>query len=143
VPDVNPGEHAYVQIRVWDIWWGATYEEARARGGKFGASPVVIASTTASPVNLPTLAPLQSFALRAAVPQFTTGRIELQSKTPDGIITWNLAGAPGFTYLVEKRQPPQNWAPLIVLTNITGSVSFSDPDPSNSSVTFYRARMLD
>ena len=52
-------------------------------------------------------------------------------------------GSPGFRYLVEKRVPPQNWFPLLVLTNTTGTVLFSDPDAQNASVNFYRSRMLD
>ena len=92
---------------------------------------------------LPVDVPLSSFHLRAGLPAFTTGHIELVQVQPDGGAIWNLIGEPGFLYLVEKRILPHNWVPLVILTNITGTVQFTDPDKSNSSVKFYRSRMLD
>ena len=142
IPDVPPFQTVYVQLRVWDTSWGASYEEARARGGKFGFSDIYTMSTFPIPA-LPVDVPLSSFHLRAGLPAFTTGHIELVQVQPDGGAIWNLIGEPGFLYLVEKRILPHNWVPLVILTNITGTVQFTDPDKSNSSVKFYRSRMLD
>jgi hypothetical protein len=86
---------------------------------------------------------VQSFALTAGLPEQASGRIEPGVRHGSDPITWNLIGASGMTYLVEKKLPPQNWVPLVVLTNLTGVVSFTDPDPANESVKFYRARLLD
>jgi hypothetical protein len=143
VPDVPPGSNAYVQARVWDSFYGATYEEARARGGKYGASPTAIAPTSPNIFSIPQAVPLQTFALKAGLPELANGRLEKGAEGPNHQINWNLVGNPGFTYLVEKREPPHNWIPLAVVTNITGVISFTDPEASNASVKFYRARMLD
>jgi hypothetical protein len=143
VPDVIPGQNAYVQARVWDSSIGATYEEARARGGRYGASATVATPTTANLLTIPAAAPLQSFALTAGLPERATGRIEVGVRHGSDPITWNLIGGSGMRYLVEKKLPPENWVPLLVLTNFTGVVSFIDPDPANASVKFYRARLLD
>jgi hypothetical protein len=39
-PTVPPGATAVVQVRVWDRALGASYEEARALGSKFGRSQI-------------------------------------------------------------------------------------------------------
>jgi hypothetical protein len=81
--------------------------------------------------------------LRAGLAFFSTGRLELRQRLPGGDVEWNLIGAPGFRYLIEKRFPPQNWVPLFVVTNITGTVTFIDPDQHNSDLTYYRSRILE
>ena len=140
IPDVASGQTAYAQIRVWEAARGRTYEEARARGGKFGASGVY--AVTTRPVTGPFL-PLTSFSLRAGLPLFVTGVLSRGDRLPDHTIQWVLTGSPGFLYLVEKKHPPQDWSPLVIVTNTTGVATFTDPDQSNSSVNFYRSRILD
>jgi len=131
-----------LQLRAWDVSWGSSYEEARARGGKFGFSDIYTMSTYAIPA-LPVDVPLTSFHLRAGLNAFTTGRIQLTQVQPGGGVVWNLIGEPGIRYLVEKRILPHDWVPLLILTNTTGTVQFTDPDKSNASAKFYRSRMLD
>jgi hypothetical protein len=88
---------------------------------------------------------LQAFQLQTGLPLFSTGIIELQERQPGGVIIWSLRGEPGFRYLVEKsnRTTTPAWLPFIVLTNVTGSVTFSDSASSGSAVVLYRARILD
>ncbi|MBM3878814.1 MAG: PEP-CTERM sorting domain-containing protein [Verrucomicrobia bacterium] len=66
IPDIPPGGAAVVEIRVWEAAKGATYEEARAAGGRYAHSyPVFLARTgdpTTTPPGLPVpLVGLQSF----------------------------------------------------------------------------------
>jgi len=139
VPDVPPGSVAYGQIRVWEKAGGASYEEARARGAKHGFSQVesVVATNTS-----PNKFLFKSFRLRYGAPSFTTGRLEACQPQPDGLIEWTLIGEPGYRYLVEKNSS-DIWTPLTILTNDTGRISFVDPDQQNSSISFYRSRILD
>jgi hypothetical protein len=141
IPDVAPGQPLFAQLRVWETAWGKSYEETRARGGKFGFSPIV--SIVGEP--LPTLnkLPMTSFILRYGLPQFTTGKLAFARRLSDRTIEWRLTGEPGFRYLIERRLPPHNWKPLVILTNENGTVTFTDPDQQNSSSHFYRSRMLE
>lgn len=142
IPDVPAGDTAYVQARAWPQEWGRTYEEARARGGKFGASAVFSLTTTAT-ADTALFTPILSFKLRDELPGFTTGKIEFNDLTPAGVVEWKLIGAAGFRYLIEKRTPPNAWKPLLVVTNDTGVVIFSDPDQAEQTMQLYRSRILD
>ena len=42
LPNIPPGGNVYLQVRAWESARGVTYEEARATGGKFGRSPVLL-----------------------------------------------------------------------------------------------------
>ncbi|MEY2410154.1 MAG: hypothetical protein QOF48_2824 [Verrucomicrobiota bacterium] len=141
-PEVQPTSNVLVQVRAWESAYGSSYEEARASGGRYGASPLV-ATNSVSPPNIPSIGVIPSFNLHAGLPSFTTGRISRGAKLPDGNWQWILTGAPGFTYLVEKRTPPQQWSPLVILTNGAGTATFIDPNAHNASINFYRSRMLD
>lgn len=66
IPSVRGGELAYVQIRVWEAPIGATYEEAVARGSKYGLSEILglITGNAGAPPSLPTdMVGLQPFGL--------------------------------------------------------------------------------
>ena len=141
IPDVPATQTAYVQLRAWEAARGATYEEGRARGGKFGVSPIASVIATNSTKGARVL--LQSFKLQAGLPFFFTGRLASAGHQPDG--TWQLilTGAPGFRYLIEHLSPPNNWTPFVVVTNVTGTVTFQEDGPVQHPVRFYRARMLD
>jgi len=141
-PDVEAGQTAYLQLRVWERLRGSCYEEARARGGKFGASDIFSVTAQEPPPLIP-FGPMRSFSLRTGLPLFTTGKLVSEGLLPDGTPQWTLIGEAGFRYLVEKRQPPHDWEPLLILTNTTGRVTFSDPDAANRVLSFYRSRILD
>jgi hypothetical protein len=66
-----------------------------------------------------------------------------RKKLPNGKREWILTGEENSHYVVEKKNPPNDWMPLMVLFNETVTVTLVDPDQSNSSVRFYRARLLD
>ncbi len=142
MPDVPPHTTVYVQTRVWEAAAGVSYEDARARGGRFGSSPV-FTMMTVEPVQVPPYVPMISFSLKAGLPLFTTGRLEVNSVPTEGPIEWKLTGVVGARYLVEKRHPPADWVPLLLLTNQTGTVLFTDTNAASESINFYRARILD
>ena len=143
VPSVPPMGQAFAQIRVWEVAKGASYEEARALGGKFGRSGIVTVTLGSFPSIPPYLAGLQSFSLQAGLPRFNIGRIELAERKADGTLVWSLTGEAGYRYLIEKNSGNSTWKPLMVITNNAGSATFTDPSPAESTVDFYRSRILD
>jgi hypothetical protein len=144
IPTVPPRSNAVVQIRAWEQSRGASYEEARALGGKFGRSEVCQVLTTAPPT-LPARLPdnLPAFRLEAGLPQFTVGQIALQERREDGTVLWSLRGEADCRYLIERAERDFTWHPLLILTNSTGATTFVDPKPGTASEVFYRARILD
>lgn len=145
LPDVPPHATAWVQVRVWESARGASYEEARAWGGKFGRSEVLQVTTGGGLTPPGPLTGLSSFNLRAGLPVFNVGVIEWVERQPDGLLVWSLRGEAGFRYVVEKSTPaePGLWRPFVVLTNITGTVTFTDSANGGADASFYRARILD
>jgi len=143
LPTVPPGSNAIVQVRAWETSRGSSYEEARALGGKFGKSElltVVVGGGELPPANLEGLS---SFNLRAGLPQFASGEIRFVERQPGGLLVWSHRGEPGFRYLIEKSVQGFEWRPILVITNVTSSVTFTDSANSGSDVTFYRSRILD
>jgi hypothetical protein len=63
----------------------------------------------------------------------------------DGQFTLTLQSEPGLSFEIlasnEVTQPPSSWASLGTVTNVTGTVSFTDTT-ANSSQRFYQARQL-
>jgi hypothetical protein len=144
VPGIPAGELAYLQLRVWDSHFGKSFEEAEANGGRFGKSNIstLVAHSPDVPFP-PELFPLLSFNLQAGVSPLATAKIERDKDSPGGSPAWILIGDPGYIYVVEQRTPPNDWTPLLIVTNETGSVRFSDPEGMNISAKFYRARILE
>jgi hypothetical protein len=138
IPDVPANSTVYAQMRAWEAAWGACYEEARAAGGKYGCSEIR-PFTTKSTYQFFSLVP--GFSLRAGLPFFTTGRLSAGARLPDGTPQYVLQGEAGFRYLVERKNPPNQWWPWLVVTNVTGTVVFSAP--AAEAVEFFRARLLD
>jgi hypothetical protein len=132
-------------VRVWEIGRGNSYEEARALGGKFGRSAIMQVTVGGGMIPPQRLLALTSFALRAGLPAFTVGQIEFLERNMDGSLLWQARGEPGFRYLVEKSSTSGgiNWRPFTILTNATGTVTFSDQTGSGEEMGFYRARILD
>ena len=143
LPTVPPGANAIVQVRAWDARKGTSYEEARALGGKFGKSePLTI--TAAAPGTRPAnLVGLQSFSLRAGMPQFASGKITFLERRPGNIVVWSHRGEIGFRYVIEKSIHGFEWQPYLVITNVTSTATFTDSASSGSSAVFYRSRILD
>ncbi len=143
--NVAPGDAAVAQVRAWEIGRGSSYEEARALGGKFGSSEVI--SFTAGGGLLPParLASLTSFTLRAGLPAFTVGVLTLVERKPHRVFVWSLRGETGFRYVIERATRPHFsvWRPFQVVTNVTGTVLFSDSPAPGEGTLFYRARILD
>ena len=100
-------------------------------------------STSVNPATPPNLMGLTSFSLRAGLPEFTVGRIELQETLGDGTVRWSLVGEPDSLYLVERATNGFTWRPWLVLTNQTGGATFEDPGADPGDAQFYRARILD
>jgi hypothetical protein len=136
---------AFAQLRVWDCNYGMSYGEARALGGKFGRSPIFMVFPGGSVPGMPPFSPaaldnLRSFSLQAGSPGFNVGRIEFAGQQPDGALRWAVVGNAGYCYLVEKSTNTV-WRPFTLLTNLTGTATFTDTSRAGSA--FYRARILE
>ncbi len=69
LPGIVRGEQAFIQIRVWDVAAGATYEQVRCHGGKHGRSIIfgLVTGGGGVPSTLPTaLTGLRSFGIEIA-----------------------------------------------------------------------------
>jgi hypothetical protein len=88
---------------------------------------------------------LESFYLLTGLPQFTAGVIHFVEQQPEGTFVWSLEGEPGFRYLVERSVTAQQaiWNPFQVLTNVSGTVTFSDTNDLSAGIVLYRGRILD
>ena len=80
ISDVAPYEYAWLQVRAWDASLGSSYEEVVALGlGGYGESSLFYArGSDPSAINPDIPAPLiglQSFSLRAIVPEPTAGAL--------------------------------------------------------------------
>jgi hypothetical protein len=145
VPSVLPGADAYVQLRVWEGASGASYEDARASGGRFGRSAVLCLPTPPEPNEWRMLVGLESFHLETGLPRFNVGRLVPVPPDPHsmGPREWRLIGQAGFRYLVEKSLSDFRWHPLLQVNNVTGTATFVDPTAGEGPHEFYRARILD
>jgi hypothetical protein len=143
LPTSGPGSRAQVQVRVWQAAVGASYEEARALGGKFGKSEVF--EVPAEPMQIPpNLDGLTGFSLQAGLPRLNVGVIRLVSVSPANETTWALMGEKGFRYLIERSESDFVWRPWLVLTNSSGETLFRDTIPEElTGPRFYRSRILD
>ena len=77
IPSAPFGGYAWLEVRIWDARLGATYEDVEALGiGGYGESPLFYAVGSTPGQLLPdipaNLIGLQSFSLRAIVPEPTT-----------------------------------------------------------------------
>jgi hypothetical protein len=140
---VPPGSSVLVQVRAWERNRGTTYEEARALGGKYGKSELLSITTYASGAQPLGLVGLQSFVMQAGLPFFSAGVIQLSHREPGGIVVWSLQGEPNVRYVIEKAAQDFVWEPYLVLTNVTGTVTFTDSASSGANVVLYRSRLLD
>jgi hypothetical protein len=77
------------------------------------------------------------------LPQFTVGQVQFVERQPHNTVVWAVIGQPGFHYLIEKADRTFVWQPYVVVTNVSGTATFTDSANSGSAVTFYRARILD
>jgi hypothetical protein len=143
LPNVLPTSNAVVQVRAWDATRAFTFEEARAQGARFGKSGSLQVRTGSGVVVPGFLIGLQSFQIRAGLPQFNVGVIELFERQPNGDILWSLRGEPDSRYLIERATNGFVWSPLMVITNVSGTVIFSDPSGSQAGNVFYHSRILD
>lgn len=142
LPTVPAGSNAFVQVRAWDSSKATSYEEARALGAKFGRSDLFQLTAASDSFQPAPLVGLESFSLHAGLPEFSAGRLDVLGEQ-DGKVLWSLHGNAGYLYLIERSGSDFVWRPLIVLTNATGTVTFTDPDPPADDQGFYRARILE
>lgn len=141
LPHLAPGLLVATQVRAWDTAFGASYEEARARGGKHGHSAVIQILLEAD--SWPQMDGLESFHLTTGRPEFSTGRLDLIEQGEDGTLTWQLTGAPGYRYLIEKRVEDGDWQPFEIHDNPEGTLIFTDQPTAGADSVMYRSRILD
>ena len=143
--NVAPGSNAVLQVCAWDASYGASYEQARALGGKFGKSNLIQVPAGGGANPPQSLLGLQSFSLQAGLPYFEVGSISFLKRQPPNSMVWALQGQPNSIYLIEKSDRSRGtiWLPFLVLTNVTGTVTFTDAANSGAANVWYRARILD
>jgi hypothetical protein len=141
--NVPLGGFAVAQVRAWDSGAGSTYEEARAMGGRFGRSAILSLQAGGGQSPPAALIGLQSFNLQPGLPGLNTGVIQFVGQPSPDLVTWSLTGDPNYRYLIEKASADFVFRPYLVITNTTGSVTFTDPLSTNASPVFFRARVLD
>ena len=64
----------------------------------------------------------------------------------DGSFRFTLYGAPGYVYSIQgstNLAKPTDWTTLATLTNNNGTIQFADPNGTNFSLRFYRAKRVD
>jgi hypothetical protein len=144
--NVAPGSNSVVQVRAWDTAFGPSYEAARAMGGRFGKSTIFQIAAGGDGAQPANLQGLQSFSLQAGLPYLQVAMISFVEKQPPDTLVWALHGQPSNIYTIEKRASVSAvWQPYQVITNVTGTVNFTDTvqHGPGSGVVFYRARILD
>jgi len=146
LPDILPGVPAYAQVRAWDVAQGASYEEARAVGGRVGSSDILHIRTAGGDQPAPSdglLMGLRSFSLHYGLPEYRRGRLDLVDRREDGVLVWELLGQPGARYLIDRQLDGTNWNPLRIIENPSGRVTFTDGLPNAAGTVLYRAQILE
>ncbi len=94
------------QVRVWDTSYGATYQEARDRGGEFGFSNLITILPDYPPGPETVLNGLEGFQLQR-LPQLAS----TLSTTNTIVLSWPVEGT---AYLVQQNPDlsPNNWVTL-------------------------------
>ena len=68
-------------------------------------------------------------------------RITVLTRPPGGIVQITITGSTGDVYRALASTNLLNWQPIATVTNISGTVDFSDPGATNLSQRFYRCVM--
>jgi hypothetical protein len=88
----------------------------------------------------------QTVNITLAPPVSSTPIITSVAGNPDGSFTLNLAGATGYTYILETTtnlNSPESWLPVATNTLGTNGVwQFNDAQATNFSQRFYRAKLV-
>ncbi|HOK78567.1 MAG TPA: immunoglobulin domain-containing protein, partial [Verrucomicrobiota bacterium] len=140
IPFVAPGDPVFVQMRVWEIAFGATYELAVLAGGKTGTSDVlnVVTGGAGLPPSLPAdLVGLKSFSVkREAVPPTVVIESPVAGTTADERVT--LVGVVTDNTRVESARWELNcerWPAFVPLDGMksSGSSRWSAPPSATAS----------
>jgi len=120
--------------------YGVAFEEAYAKGGAIGMSPVfeVVTGGAGIPPTIPAnLVGLQSFSLwlpaRFVVTSETT---HLTSKG----FTFQVGGQAGKVYEIEATTDLVHWETLAAVTNLNGTVEYLDASAATLTNRFYRVK---
>jgi hypothetical protein len=143
LPGIQPGDNCYLQIRAWDTSRGASYEEARALGGRYGRSGLYQLTAQGPMIDCGSVEGLESFQLEAGRPQFNVGRLFLDRSTDGEKRSWRLDGEPDGRYLIERAESDFVWRPWQVVTNSTVGTLLLPDLPEEEIQAFFRARLLD
>jgi len=61
----------------------------------------------------------------------------------NGVPVWSLLGNANSLNVIMSSTNNLAWQSMLVITNVTGTVTFVDPSPPSTNCVFYRARILD
>ena len=70
-------------------------------------------------------------------------RMTISDSSAAGALEFTLASQLGARVLLEASTDLNSWSELLVLTNTSGRIQFTDPDRMRFSHRFYRARVLE
>jgi len=142
--NVPPGSNAVVEVMAWDTAFGDSYEQVRFTGGRVGKSEILQVTAGGGGDPDGSLLGLPSFSLQAGLPYLQVATIQFLERQPGNLVVWELTGQPGSLYVIEKSDHNDEiiWQPYTVVTNSSGTVTFSDQASSGSAVVLYRARIL-
>jgi hypothetical protein len=140
---VPAGQNFCIQLRAWDSNFGSTYETARAHGGHIGRSPIFEVLAGSELTGPTTLTNLSDIRLVTILNNFTPGQLLVTGYSDAGAPHFELRAPRGFLYSLEASTDTISWTPLLLLTNVTGSVQFLEPRKISPSAAIYRTRILD
>jgi len=134
-----------IDTRVYDVdgvraLAGDTYEQARATGGRAGASRVIALTARGLEAAPAALIGMAWFGLSAPRPAIVRdGSFGVVSNR----FGFNLDAASGHVVVVETSTnlQPGSWLPLWTNTLSAGPLYFSDPQPATNAARYYRVRL--
>lgn len=141
IEDVPAGEEVLIQLRAWNSSQGSTYEVARANGSVLGRSAILVVKAGSEETGPTLLSAIQDIILSNPVADFHPGILQPEQRGENPV--WKLTAPAGFIYVLETSSLDGVWHPLLILTNFTGTATFTDPRAEKGPAGIYRARLVD
>jgi hypothetical protein len=140
---VPAGQNFCIQLRAWDSDFGLSYEAARANGGLIGRTPILEVLAGSELTGPTTLTNLSDIRLITRLNNFTPGELYFKERSISRGPVFELRAPRGFLYSVDAQSGGTEWQSILLLTNLTGSATFSDPRENATAATILRTRIVD